>query len=112
MGDELRNEILAAWEEFEISQKPVSVEGHTEFFNVEGMADAAHELKTAAWKAAARIEALEAENARLRSALEPFADACKYIGDARYDDDDAPSWAPFFYIGQFKAARAAQGDKA
>ena len=49
---------------------------------------------------------LNAENERLRAALETFADADKYY-DSSFDDDYSPRWAEFFTIGDFRRARAA-----
>lgn len=52
------------------------------------------------------LDALRAENERLRRALEPFAEAEKYF-DSSFDDDYSSSWAEFFTIGDFRRALAA-----
>ena len=56
------------------------------------------------WEERWRDEA--ADNERLRTALEPFADADKYCS-LTFEDDYSPSWAEFFTIGNFRRARAA-----
>ena len=58
----------------------------------------------------ATLDALRAENERLRAALQPFADADKYY-DQSFDDDYSPRWAKFFTIGDFRRARAALAQK-
>lgn len=54
----------------------------------------------------ARIEALEAENARLREALEPFSDACKQVD--RGGPDNAGFIGAGLTLGDLRAARRAR----
>lgn len=56
--------------------------------------------------AAARIEALEAENARLREALEPFSEACKQVD--RGGPDNAGFIGAGLTLGDLRAARRAR----
>lgn len=61
----------------------------------------------------ARIAELEAENARLKEALEPFSDAAEFIED-EWDDDEHVAEFPMrngavycIFVSNFRAARAA-----
>lgn len=59
--------------------------------------------------AAATLEHLEAENARLREALKPFANLAD-VYDPPDGDDKAAVWYKVPTIGQLRKARAALGD--
>lgn len=71
------------------------------------------ELEAALSAATARVKAAEAEAARLREALEPFANACGELFND-WCPDETPAWwsddePSTLAVGDFRKARAALG---
>ena len=58
MTDTTTEAVEAAWDEYEASAKPCGNDGDMEFYNVEGMAEEAHNLYTMAKALAAERDAL------------------------------------------------------